>query len=230
MPPSVLVVDDEQRMRDLVRLYLTRAGWHVDEAANGREALAKVARHPYSLIVLDLMMPELDGWEVCRRVRQTSQVPILMLTARNEVTDRVLGLQMGADDYLAKPFDPRELVARVQAILRRAGAEAEAGAGAVRRGELTIDPLTRRVTFRDQEVALTPKEFDLLLYLARHPGRVFSREQLLEQVWGIDFYGETRTVDSHVKNLREKLGGPEVGKSLIATVWGVGYKFEGSGA
>lgn len=227
---TILVIDDEPRMRALVRMYLEREGFRVLEAADGREGLMHFAGEPVQLIVLDLMLPEMDGWEFCCRVRQMSPVPILMLTARTDVSDRVLGLNLGADDYLVKPFDPRELVARVHALLRRSSAPAEAGDGEIRHGDLRIDPPTRRVTFRGQEVTLTPKEFDLLLLLARNPGRVFKREQLLEQVWGMAFYGGTRTVDTHVKNLREKLGGPEEGKRLIATLWGVGYRFEGAPA
>jgi two-component system response regulator ResD len=227
---TILVVDDEARMRELVRVYLQREGFRVVEASDGHEALDKLSQENVVLVILDLMMPEMDGWEFCRRVRQTSDVPILMLTARGDVSERVLGLNLGADDYLTKPFEPMELVARVQARLRRRTPPEGAGEGSILRGDLVIEPPTRRVIYQGEEITLTPKEFDLLALLARHPGRVFTREQLLEQVWGMDFYGETRTVDTHVKNLREKLGRSQEGKRLIATVWGVGYKFEGSPA
>lgn len=218
--PTVLVVDDEPPMRELLRLYLERDGFAVREAADGEEALAEAGRG-CDLVVLDLMLPGLDGWEVCRRLRGAGGIPILVLSARGEVEDRVHGLELGADDYMVKPFAPQELVARVRALLRRSGT-----AGPLQPLDfpgLRIDPLRREVLVGDEPVACSPKEFDLLHFLARSPGRVFTREQLLREVWGESLYGETRTVDSHVKNLRDRLGRD---RPWIATVWGVGYKFQ----
>lgn len=225
MPERILVADDEAPTRELLRLYLGRAGYAVDEAADGLTALRLLQERDYDLVVLDRLMPGLDGAEVCRRLRAAgARTGVLMLTALGEVQDRLEGLEVGADDYLPKPYDPREVVARVQAILRRTGARADEPGTRLSRGELVIFPARREVTWRGRPLTLTPKEFDLLLHLARHPGRVFSRDQLLEQIWGYDYEGDTRTVDSHVKNLREKLG-PD-GKALVVTVWGLGYKLE----
>lgn len=218
--PRVLVVDDEPRMRELIRLYL-QADFAVVEAADGLEALRLLAGEEPDLVLLDVMMPRLDGWAVLERIREGSALPVIMLTARGDVPDRVQGLRMGADDYLAKPFDGRELAARVQAVLRRTGGQVE-GQPVIRRGALVISPAERAVTWRDRPVTLTPKEFDLLTLLASHPGQAFPRERLLDRIWGADYLGESRTVDSHVKNLREKLGD---GAEMIATVWGVGYRF-----
>jgi two-component system response regulator ResD len=218
----VLIVDDEAPMRELVRLYLERAGFQVSEASGGREALAKLAKESVDLVVLDLMMDDLDGWEVCRRIRAESELPILMLTARGETFDRVAGLELGADDYLVKPFDGRELVARCNAILRRGRPQPEEGTR-IRRGPLLIDEGSRTASLNGRPLPLTPKEFDLLLLLASHPGQVFSRDRLLDAVWGYDFAGAPRSVDTHVKNLREKLGDAA---GLIQTVWGHGYRFE----
>lgn len=218
----ILVVDDEARMRELVRLYLASAGYEVLEAQDGLEALQRFEAEAPDLVVLDLMLPRLDGWEVCQRIRKYSRVPIIMLTARGEVHDKVVGLRLGADDYIAKPFDGRELLARVEAVLRRA-APAGAGQRPVALGPLAIDPAKRAVQIEGRPVSLTPREFELLLLLALHPGQVFTREQLLDRIWGMDFAGDVRTVDSHVKNLREKLGRAA---SMVTTVWGVGYKLE----
>ncbi len=217
----ILVVDDEPRMRDLIRLYL-QAKFQVLEAEDGLAALRALRVEEPDLILLDVMMPGLDGWEVLRRVREESAVPVILLTARGDVPDRVQGLRMGADDYIAKPFDGRELAARIQAVLRRtAGNRAEA-APVIVRGELAIHTEERRVRWRDRPLALTPKEFELLTLLASHPGQAFSRERLLDRIWGADYEGDIRTVDSHIKNLREKLG---EGAAMITTVWGVGYRF-----
>ncbi|MFO7173779.1 MAG: response regulator transcription factor, partial [Bacillota bacterium] len=210
----ILVVDDEHRMRELVRLYLAGAGYEVAEAADGREALDRLRREAFDLVILDLMLPGLDGWEVCRRLREESDLPVIMLTARGEVDDRVQGLRLGADDYIAKPFDGREVVARVEAVLRRSQPLA-ASDRPLRVGDLTIHPASRTVTWRGQPVHLTPREFDLLHLLAAHPGQVFTRERLLDRIWGPDFEGDPRTVDSHIKNLREKLGD---GAALVVTV------------
>lgn len=224
----LLLVDDEARIRELLKEYLQKEGFQVEEAGNGREALEKTRAKAFDAVVLDLMMPGMDGMELCREIRKTSDVPIIMLTARGDEIDRVLGLEMGADDYIVKPFSPRELVARVKAILRRT---AKAGPAAVPRsvieaGDLRIDEDTREVTIGGSPVSLTPKEYDLLLQLARHPGRVFTRDQLLEQVWGYDFFGEARTVDTHITRLREKMARVPGDHQYIATIWGIGYKFE----
>lgn len=222
---QILVVDDEERMRTLVRAYFEKEGFAVEEAANGEEAIKKTAQKAYDLIVLDLMLPRVDGWSVCRKIREKSTVPIIMLTARGEEEERLLGFDLGADDYVVKPFSPRELVARARALLRRTNSATE-NPEMIQTGYLTIDPAGRSVTVQGERLALTPKEFDLLYHLARHPGRVFSREQLLEQVWGYDFYGDLRTVDTHVKTLREKISRSRGLPDYIQTVWGIGYKFE----
>ncbi len=220
MAQTILVVDDEKHIVQLVKLYLTNEGYQVEVAHNGQEALDKVRLLRPDLIVLDLMLPEVGGLEVCRQLRQESDVPIIMLTARDEAEDRVAGLELGADDYVTKPFNPRELAARVKAVLRRT-----AGMGAGQRplevGDLRIDPDRHEVTVAGRRVELRPKEFDLLSVLARRPGVVFPRERLCQLVWGPDFFGDTRTVDVHITWLRDKLSGAT---AKIQTVWGVGYK------
>ncbi|MCL5040463.1 MAG: response regulator transcription factor [Firmicutes bacterium] len=221
----ILVVDDEARMRSLVRAYFEKEGFTVEEAGNGEEAIKKTSQKAYDLVILDLMLPRVDGWSVCRKIREKSFVPIIMLTARGAEEERLLGFDLGADDYVVKPFSPRELLARARALLRRSSPPTES-TERVEAGHLQIDPVGRLVTIQGERVALTPKEFDLLLHLARHPGRVFSREQLLEQVWGYDFYGDLRTVDTHVKTLREKVSRSRGLPHYIQTVWGIGYKFE----
>lgn len=223
MGELILVVEDEPKIREIVRVYLERDGFSVEEAEDGEQALRKAKEVDPRLVILDLMLPGVDGWEVCRQIRRTSDVPIIMLTARGEEADRVAGLELGADDYVPKPFSPRELVARVKAVLRRARGERERGQ-VLQYGDLVIDLACRRVVCRGCEVPLTPREFDLLWFLAKAPGRVFTREVLLEQVWGYEYPGDTRTVDAHIKNLREKLG--PTGSQFIRTVWGVGYKFQ----
>src|SRR5918912_783795 len=218
---TVLVVEDEASIASFVSLYLKNAGFAVRTAATGSEALAQVAAEQPSLIVLDLMLPDLDGIEVCRRIRTRSDVPILMLTARDEDVDKIIGLEVGADDYLTKPFNPRELVARVKSILRRATPERKARESAqIRHGDLAIDAGRREVRVGEEEIQLAPKEFDLLWELLDHRGLVLTRDQLLERVWGYTFAGDTRTVDVHVRQLRRKLGEA----CPIVTVWGVGYK------
>ena len=217
---TILVVDDEQSILDLARLYLEKEGYRVVTATDGKQALQKHQEQRPDLLVLDLMLPELDGLEVCRRIRQAATTPILMLTARNDDIDKIVGLELGADDYLTKPFNPRELTARIKAILRRV----ERGQQATRQiavGSLHIDLDRREVKVDGKPVQLRTKEFDLLSALAQNAGLVLSRERLLEMVWGYDFYGETRTVDVHVNHLREKLGPSQ---SLIETVRGIGYK------
>jgi DNA-binding response OmpR family regulator len=218
---SVLVVEDEASIASFVSLYLKNAGYDVRTAATGSEALTAVAAVQPSLIVLDLMLPDVDGIEICRRIRQTSDVPILMLTARDEDVDKIIGLEVGADDYMTKPFNPRELVARVKSILRRATPDRkQRESDTIRHGDLFVDAGRREVKVGDREVQLAPKEFDLLWELLDHRGLVLTRDQLLERVWGYTFAGDTRTVDVHVRQLRRKLGDA----SPIVTVWGVGYK------
>lgn len=225
---QVLVVDDEWNMRNLLRIYLAKNGFHVIEAKNGHEALSVMDGEDVDLIILDVMMPDMDGWDVCRKIRQTKDTPILMLTARNETKDKVKGLQIGADDYLVKPFEPDELIARVFALLRRSTlAEAKPVSTKITHQDLTIDVEGRVVWVQEKIVDFTPKEFDLLQVLAEHPGRAYSRETLLENVWGHDFFGDERTVDTHVKNIREKVRKAGLSFNPIQTIWGVGYKFQG---
>jgi len=220
-PQSVLVVEDESSIASFVALYLKNAGYAVRTAATGGEALSAVAAEHPDLIVLDLMLPDIDGIEVCKRIRQRSDLPILMLTARDEDVDKIIGLEVGADDYLTKPFNPRELVARVKSILRRAApARRERESAVITHGDLAIDAGRREVRVGEEEIQLAPKEFDLLWELLDHRGLVLTRDQLLERVWGYTFAGDTRTVDVHVRQLRRKLGDA----SPIVTVWGVGYK------
>jgi DNA-binding response OmpR family regulator len=219
--PTVLVVDDERNIVELARLYLSKDGFRVLTAADGQRALELVQQERPDLVVLDLMLPQVDGWEVCRRLRQAgNEVPIIMLTARSDEVDRIVGLEMGADDYMAKPFNPRELAARVKAVLRRAAAP-PAQARPIEFGPLRVDPARHEAWAGQRLLKLRAKEFDLLYALAAHPGLVLSREQLLNQVWGYDFYGDTRTVDVHVARLRSQLAASGV---AIETVWGVGYK------
>jgi two-component system alkaline phosphatase synthesis response regulator PhoP len=218
---TILVVDDEANIRELARAYLEKNGYRVLVAVNGQQALDTIRQQTPDLVVLDLMLPGIDGWEVCRRVRATSNLPILMLTARDDDIDKIVGLEMGADDYLTKPFNPRELVARVRAILRRAAAAANPQQERRRLGNLTVNPTSRDVLIGDQRIDVRSKEFDLLLTLMDHENIVLTREQLLDLVWGYEFYGQTRTVDVHIAHLRDKLTTSNV---KIETVWGKGYK------
>ncbi len=221
MNGAILVVEDEQAIADLVRAYLRRDGFDVVWARSGEQALEELSRHPVRLVVLDIGLPGIDGFEVCRRLRGRTGVPILILSARDEEIDRVAGLEAGADDYVTKPFSPRELVARVKAILRRAGgAGSTVDGGALAVGDVALDRASRTVRAGGDPVDLTAREFDLLAALLAHPGVVLSRERLLELVWGGEFAGGTRTVDVHVGQLRGKLGRPD----LIETVRGAGYK------
>ena len=217
---TILVVDDERNIIELVRLYLEQAGYNVVEARDGQEALDQHDRVDPDLIVLDLMMPKMDGTEVTREVRRRGETPILMLTARSEDIDRIVGLELGADDYLTKPFNPREMVARVKAILRRSDPSMR-GARPMDVGELRVDPRRREAYVGDRRLELRPREFDLLAALARAPGVDRSRDDLLSSVWGTDFPGETRTVDVHISELRRKLGDDS---PPIETVKGVGYR------
>jgi DNA-binding response OmpR family regulator len=222
---TILVVDDEKNIVKLAELYLKAEGFDVISAGDGVTALEIVEARRPDLVILDIMLPEMDGWEVCRRLRQTSQVPIIMLTARGEDVDKIVGLELGADDYVVKPFNPRELVARVKAVLRRIEAGREP-TEVLTIGDLRVDIPRREVYVKDKPVSLRAKEFDLLAHFARHPGLVLTRNQLLDAVWGYEFYGDTRTVDVHVAHLRDKLSGSNV---AIETVWGVGYKLVGPG-
>jgi DNA-binding response OmpR family regulator len=220
-PPTILVVEDESSIASFVALYLKNAGYTVRTASSGSQALSLATSEKPALIVLDLMLPDIDGIEVCKRIRQDSDVPILMLTARDEDVDKIIGLEVGADDYLTKPFNPRELVARIKSVLRRAAPERrERESETIQHGELFVDAGRREVHVGDDEIQLAPKEFDLLWELLDHRGLVLTRDQLLERVWGYTFAGDTRTVDVHVRQLRRKLGEA----SPIVTVWGVGYK------
>src|SRR5258708_285992 len=218
--PTVLVADDEKNILQLARMYLQAEGFTVETAGNGREALDKVRTSKPDLLVLDLMMPEVNGWEVCRRLRKESDLPIIMLTARGDDVDKIVGLVLGADDYMTKPFNARELVARVKAVLRRYSA-GKTPAQVLQVGDLRIDPERHEVNISDRAIELRPKEFELLTTLARNPGVVFDRERLLKLAWGYDYYGDSRPVDVHVTWLREKL---RESTARIQTVWGIGYK------
>ena len=222
----ILLVEDEKNIRDAVAAYLERAGYWVTPAADGQEAVDAFSLHQFDLVILDLMLPRLPGEKVCRIIRDTSDVPIIMLTAKGEVEDRIVGLELGADDYLIKPFSPRELVARVRALLRRAHIDSEPQREVLDFGGLTIDLNGHKVLVNDEEVDLTASEFKLLTTLSRYPGRVYSRMELVEKVLGYDFEGYERTIDSHVKNLRAKIGDDPHNPRWIYTVHGVGYRFE----
>lgn len=222
MSEPILLVDDEPSIIALARLYLEREGFRVAGVGDGLQALEAIRRDPPALVVLDVMLPGLDGFEVCRRLRaEGNPVPVIMLTARDDDVDKIVGLEIGADDYLTKPFNPRELVARVKAILRRVDRSAAAPGDMLLLGDLRIDPAGREVQVNGQPIELRTKEFDLLHILALHRGQVLSREQILEKAWGFEYYGQTRTVDVHVAQLRKKLAGSRV---RIETVTGVGYK------
>ena len=220
MANTILVVDDEKNIVQLARLYLGNEGFHVEEAYDGRQALDKARSVHPDLVILDTMMPEMDGLTVCKELRKTSSVPVIILTARDDDVDKIVGLEVGADDYMTKPFNPRELVARVKAVLRRSqgGVPPEA---VLEVGDIRLDPLRQEVSVAGRSVSLRAKEFDLLAAFMRYQGLVLDRERLLSLVWGQDFYGDTRTIDVHVAWLREKLTGA---KARVQTVWGVGYK------
>ncbi len=225
---TILLVDDEPHILELCRMYLEAEGFRTASAADGKEALVMARKVNPDLVVLDLMLPEMDGWSVCRLLRQESDVPVIMLTARDADVDKIVGLEMGADDYLTKPFNPRELVARVRAVLRRQQSESVTPAAAsLTLGDVVVNPGSREVTVAGQPVQLRTKEFDLLQCLMTNPNRVLSREQLLDLVWGYDDYGETRTVDVHVASLRKEL---KASRLSIETVWGIGYKLIDSGS
>jgi two-component system alkaline phosphatase synthesis response regulator PhoP/two-component system response regulator ResD len=224
--PLILVVDDETNIADLARIYLTKEGFEVITAEDGDEGLQLFRSRNPTLIVLDLMLPGVDGWEITRQIRKESNIPIIMLTARSEDVDRIVGLELGADDYLTKPFNPRELVARVKAVLRRynpaqSNEEVQTDKNRITVGDIVIDLRQRTVQINGRNVDLRAKEFELLTTFAQSPNSVFDREKLLNQVWGYEYYGDSRTIDVHITHLREKLEGSHV---KIQTVWGVGYK------
>lgn len=226
---SILLIDDDQNVSHLIRLYLEKEGYQVYESYRGDEGVAAFKQYAPSLVLLDIMLPGIDGLDVLREIRKTSKTPVIMLTAKDETFDKVLGLELGADDYITKPFKNKELVARVKAVLRRTRGTDEAKDDSTDRlvfPKLTISLQSYEVTYEDKAVEMPPKELELLHYLASHPNMVFTREQLLQRVWGFDFYGDSRTVDVHVKRLREKLVGCEQHGWEIHTVWRVGYKFE----
>ncbi|MFC4557424.1 response regulator transcription factor [Virgibacillus kekensis] len=229
---KILVVDDEERIRRLIKMYLEKEDFIVEEAEDGAEALELALEHDYDVILLDLMMPELDGIEVTQRLRKEKSTPIIMLTAKGEEANRVQGFEVGTDDYIVKPFSPREVVLRVKALLRRVSAGSYSEAETPTKNlivfpHLTIDHDAHRVTADGKEVSLTPKEYELLCFLAKSPDKVFNRELLLKEVWQYEFFGDLRTVDTHVKRLREKLNNvSKEAAKMIVTVWGVGYKFE----
>ncbi len=224
MNSKILIVDDESNIIELIRLYLEKEGFDTAIAKSGDEALSKFRIEKPDLIILDIMIPEPDGWQVCREIRQNSNVPIIMLTAKSETFDKVLGLELGADDYLTKPFEAKELVARVKAVLRRTDTK-EPEKKQIAYSGLTVNIENYELTINGVLTDVPPKELELLYFLASNPNRVYTREQLLEEVWGFDYFGDSRTVDVHIKRLREKLEGVSDSWSL-KTVWGVGYKFE----
>ncbi|MGN0745101.1 MAG: response regulator [Aristaeellaceae bacterium] len=224
--PYILLVDDDPNISRLVQLYLEKEGFEVRTADRGDDALSEFRKLPPDLMLLDVMLPGMDGWQVLKAIRKTSTIPIIMLTAKDETFDKVLGLELGADDYITKPFDTKELVARVKAVLRRTqGAEEEKQEGLSFPG-LTVSLTQYEVHYEGRKIDMPPKELEVLYFLASHQNQVFTREQLLEQVWGFDFFGDSRTVDVHIKRLREKLQDSEKYGWCIKTVWGVGYKFE----
>lgn len=222
---TILIVDDEPQILEILSSYLSKEGYHVITAEDGREALECAATYPLGLIILDLMLPDMTGEDVCREIRKTSRVPILMLTAKSGEADRINGLEIGADDYLVKPFSPRELVARVRAILRRIG-EYQALSDLIGIGDLVISLREKSVTKKGQALEMTPNEFRLLTTLVRHPGRTWTREELVEEVLGLDFIGSDRTIDTHIKNLRQKIEADPKQPDYVKTVYGLGYRFD----
>jgi len=221
---KILVVDDDHHIAELITLYLNKDGYETKTAYAGRKAVDEFARFSPHLVILDLMLPEMDGYQVCTEIRKISAVPIIMLTAKGETFDKVLGLELGADDYIVKPFEPKELVARVKAVLRRYEKKDSAPQKQIVVPNMTINQSTYTVNYHGVHLELPPKEFELLYFLASHPNQVFTREQLLDKIWGYEFMGDTRTVDVHIKRIREKISYEDIWN--IKTVWGVGYKFE----
>ncbi|WP_069998095.1 response regulator transcription factor [Cellulosilyticum sp. I15G10I2] len=223
---KVLIVDDDANISELISLYLQKEGYHTKEVYSGREALEAFEEYSPDIVLLDIMLPEFDGYDVCKEIRKINRTPIIMLTAKGEVFDKVLGLELGADDYIVKPFDPKELIARVKAVLRRCIVQIEPSKvrNRIMLDNLIIDKDNYSVTYEGNVIELPPKELEVLYFLASHPRQVFTREQLLDKIWGYDFVGDTRTVDVHIKRLRDKFEGDHTWS--IKTVWGVGYKFE----
>lgn len=222
---KILVVDDDEHIAELISLYLNKEGYETREVYSGRKAIEEFSNFSPHLVLLDIMLPEIDGYQICREIRKISSVPIIMLTAKGEIFDKVLGLELGADDYIVKPFDSKELVARVKAVLRRFDNKDDIKqSNQIVVPNMTVNPSTYVVTYHGTQLELPPKEFELLNFLAQHPNQVFTREQLLDKIWGYEFIGDTRTVDVHVKRLREKMPYEDVWS--LKTVWGVGYKFE----
>ena len=221
----IMVVDDDRNICELLRLYIEKEGFDVIMAHDGKTALEMYEEVDPALILLDIMLPELDGWQVCREIRKKSQVPVIMLTAKGEVFDKVLGLELGADDYIVKPFETKEVIARIRAVLRRAGTDGDEDIKEVRFDRLIINLTNYEMRVDGVQVDTPPKELELIYHLASNPNRVLTRNQLRDEVWGFDYYGDSRTVDVHIKRLREKLEGISE-KWALKTVWGVGYKFE----
>lgn len=222
---KILVVDDDSNINELLRLYLEKEGFSVIQAYDGQEAVKKFGEFSPDLVLLDIMLPGIDGWQVCREIRKTSDKPVIMVTAKGETFDKVLGLELGADDYVVKPFDTKEVVARIKAVLRRYSSKTSTEIREVRYDNLVVNLSNYELRVRGQPVDTPPKELELLYHLASNPNRVYTRDQLLDEVWGFEYYGDSRTVDVHVKRLREKLDGVSE-KWSLKTVWGVGYKFE----
>ena len=225
MQHKILIVDDDENICELLRLYLEKDGFSTIIATDGKMAVNKALNESPDLILLDIMLPELDGWQVCREIRKHSEVPIIMLTAKGETFDKILGLELGADDYVTKPFDAKEVIARIKAVLRRSNEDKSGDKKELRFDKLTINITNYELTVNSVRVDTPPKELELIYHLASNPNRVYTRDQLLDEVWGFDYYGDSRTVDVHVKRLREKLENVSEEWSL-KTVWGVGYKFE----
>jgi DNA-binding response OmpR family regulator len=228
MNSKILIVDDEKNIAELIRLYLEKEGYKTICAYDGNEAMSLFRQHNPSMVILDIMLPGMDGWQVCKEIRKGSETPIIMLTAKSDTFDKVLGLELGADDYITKPFEAKELLARVKAVLRRSGSQDSAPKKEVSYENISINMENYELRLGGQQVEAPPKEIELLYFLASNPNRVYTREQLLEEVWGFDYFGDSRTVDVHIKRLREKLEGIEANWQL-KTVWGVGYKFEITG-
>lgn len=224
MNEKVLVVDDEEAICELIKLDLEFEGYNVETAFDGREALAKVESFQPDLIILDIMLPYISGYEVCKKINEKHNIPIILLTAKTDIVDKVLGLELGADDYMTKPFDNRELLARTKALIRRTSEVPSTDDKTIENGGLKIIPRERKVLIDQKELHLTPKEYDLLYLLSQNPEQVFSRENLLEKIWGYDYFGDTRTVDMHVQRIRKKIGDNSSNPKYLQTVFGVGYK------
>ncbi|WP_432661933.1 response regulator transcription factor [Wukongibacter baidiensis] len=222
MKEKILVVDDEPKFRKIIRIFLENAGYSINEATSGTDALDKFYKYNYSLVLLDVTMPEMDGWHVCRRIKDDSSIPIIMITAREKEHEKLLGFELGIDDYITKPFSPSEMVARVKAVLRRSRSPDSHEKSTLKIGDLKINNLSKKVYLEENELILTPKEFELLRFLARNPKIAHSRDHILDRVWGYNFIGDLRTVDTHIKQLRTKLGKC---RNYISTVWGLGYQF-----